>query len=292
MLERIGRIAIPEKVRLAIFGGIFAVCMMIALGTKKASTPDIKVAFVGNSMIYYNDFPRFMESLSNGHLTQNSCLHGNANLDSILVWGNGMYKIWNSGAARVYSDDATIHDYGACTVKQLLFGYDEELEEKAAAGDDAVYGNNDDFSTYGDGTNPCISDPYYLQWLDNIYAFQGTPQFDYIVLNDNTRSPARTDTRARSLEVLENVYADWIIETGATPVLLMTYGYSTPYRDMGGLDDVPKFTSLTYEGYRQYAELLESLLPAAQKPRIAPVGEFMCGPATGLQSYFLDGIAR
>jgi hypothetical protein len=41
---------------------------------------------------------------------------------------------------------------------------------------------------------------------------------------------------------------------------------------MGGLESVPEFTSLTYEGYKQYAALLEENLPTSQKPRIAPVG--------------------
>jgi hypothetical protein len=41
---------------------------------------------------------------------------------------------------------------------------------------------------------------------------------------------------------------------------------------MGGLLDVPTFTSLTYEGYRQYAKVLEKGLPETQKPRIAKVG--------------------
>jgi hypothetical protein len=41
---------------------------------------------------------------------------------------------------------------------------------------------------------------------------------------------------------------------------------------MGGLEDVPTFTALTYLGYKQYAELLRQYLPESQEPRIAPVG--------------------
>lgn len=41
---------------------------------------------------------------------------------------------------------------------------------------------------------------------------------------------------------------------------------------MGDLDDVPTFTALTYEGYKQYADLLRTYLPKSQEPRIAPVG--------------------
>ena len=91
-------------------------------------------------------------------------------------------------------------------------------------------------------------------------------------MNDNTRAPARESTREESLEVLEQVYVPWLQEMGSTPILLFTYAYWTPYRDMQGLGTIPEFTSLTYEGYKQYANLLEETLPASQKPRIAPVG--------------------
>jgi hypothetical protein len=37
--------------------------------------------------MYYNDFPRMMEELSDGYMTQNSCLHGNANFRTILQMG-------------------------------------------------------------------------------------------------------------------------------------------------------------------------------------------------------------
>jgi hypothetical protein len=218
-----------------------------------------------------------MEALSGGHITQNSCLHGNANLETILTWGNGMYKIWSAGAARVYNDDYTVWDFGACTVHQLLFGYDDTLETKVELYmmgnySDMFGNNNDDFSTYIDGSNPCVQDENYYAWLKRQYADKGTPHFNYIVINDNTRSPARNDTRAQSLDILSHTYVKWFKTTGAVPILMSTYGYWTPYRDMGGLDDVPTFTSLTYEGYRQYADLLTQKLPSHLAPRIAPVG--------------------
>jgi hypothetical protein len=48
--------------------------------------PYIKVAMIGNSMQYYNDLPRFLEPYPMG-IEQNSCLHGDSNLHSILVTG-------------------------------------------------------------------------------------------------------------------------------------------------------------------------------------------------------------
>lgn len=36
--------------------------------------------------------------------------------------------------------------------------------------------------------------------------------------------------------------------------------------------DIPTFTSRLYQGYQQYAEILQLQLPQSQAPRIAPVG--------------------
>ena len=41
---------------------------------------------------------------------------------------------------------------------------------------------------------------------------------------------------------------------------------------MTGLTDIPIFMSLTYEGYREYAEAVGQYLPEEQQPKLAPVG--------------------
>jgi hypothetical protein len=250
--------------------------------------PDISVAFVGNSMQYYNDFPRLMEALSDGHITQDSCLHGDATIRTLLHTGNGMYPKFMTGNAVVdlgdadnvhdnQDDDADfmIHDYGACTVRQLFFGEDTRLPDQDQLQNyyDDYFSIDDDGDEYyiDDGTNPCFEDHNYLYYLESKYA-QNPPRWDYIVINDNTRSPARNNTRQASLQELESYYVPWLKQSGATPVFLLTHAYWTDWRDMTGLEDVPTFTSLTYMGYRQYAELLEKYLPTSQKPRIAPVG--------------------
>jgi hypothetical protein len=53
---------------------------------------------------------------------------------------------------------------------------------------------------------------------------------------------------------------------------MVTHAYWSSYRDMSGLTDIPTFMSLTYEGYREYAEMVAGLLPEEQQPRLAPVG--------------------
>lgn len=39
------------------------VTLVVAVAFPKLDTPYVKVAMIGNSMIYYNDFPRFMGEL-------------------------------------------------------------------------------------------------------------------------------------------------------------------------------------------------------------------------------------
>lgn len=249
--------------------------------TRPPDLPFVNVAFIGNSMMYYNDLPRLMEKLGDGHIYQDSCLHGGATLSSILVWGNGMYDKWTTGTARVGEpgQGQAMYDFGACSVPQLLFGFDEDLgtklEQADYADDDASLAETtiaDDFFSYYDQSNPCIRHETYYEYLEDKYATEGTPNWDYIIMNDNTRSPARYESRREGIEVLQNYYLPWIQELGATPILISTYGYWSPYRDMGGLSDVPTFTSLTYAGYLQYAKVLEDDLPPGQKPRVAKVG--------------------
>jgi hypothetical protein len=183
-----------------------------------------------------------------------------------------MQNIWSGGNARVANENVTIHDYGACTVPQLLFGYDANLEERIGEQNgNLVY--TDDFSSFNDGVNPCLQDGgTYYEYLQEKFELEGPVEYDFIIMNDNTRSPARSATRTAILEVLEALWVPMLTKSGATPVFISTYGYSTPYRDMGGLSSVPEFTSLTYEGYREYAEILQEVLPMEQKPRIALVG--------------------
>jgi hypothetical protein len=284
MIHRIGRIALPPVapwVGPAAITAVVAFAVLVALVVKPPSLPYIKVAMIGNSMQYYNDLPRFLEAISDGRIEQNSCLHGDSNLHSILVMGSGMYQHWKSGSSRiaVNNTDSKIYDFGACTVPQLLFGYDEDLETRAAeiydsGNDDSVEKStdNDDFYSYYDSLNPCLRSEEYLTYLNSLYQERGPPQYDFIFINDNTRSPARNETRQLGLQTLEEKYLPWFLETGATPVFLMTHAYWSPYRDMGGLGDVATFTALTYEGYKQYADLLRTYLPKSQEPRIAPVG--------------------
>ena len=158
-----------------------------------------------------------------------------------------------------------IYDYGACTPEQLMLGTDPRL-------DDPGYAQPEDVST--GNLNPCHEDPYYFRWAKAHFR-ASTPDWDVVMINDNTRNPARASSRARSLAFLEQFWVPLLQKSGATPVFLWTHAYSvesTPTRNMTGLEDVANFTSLTYAGIKAYVDILKPHLPESQEPRIAPVG--------------------
>lgn len=217
------------------------------------SDGNLTVAFVGNSMMFVNDLPRLMEAMSGFQLVQDSCLHGSLNFGSILRKGNGMYGKFMEPPNR--NDD--FEDLGACTVTQLLLGEDPNLKPGNANG---YYVN--------DGTNPClVNESYYNQRQNRTGSRSPAPIWDFVVLNDRTTYPAVPSLRNQSISSLRDSYAPLILQTGATPVLYVTYAY--PEQQVG---DIPTFTSRVWEGYMQYAAVLAEVLPISQQPILAPVG--------------------
>ncbi|GKY94909.1 hypothetical protein MPSEU_000455800 [Mayamaea pseudoterrestris] len=235
------------------------------------------VAFIGNSITFANDLPRFMQALSRKRIQQQSCLHGSLSLRSHLTHGNGMYHKWNTKQAL---DDNGQYDFGSCTVPQLLFGYDDNL----ASGNENGYYKND-------GKNPCFSDSSYYDYMAATYEQQGPPQWDFVVMNDRTTFPAVYDLRQKSLNALQNYYVNYLQTTGAQPVLLMTYAYNyqafynvTNDDDNSNGDDddddddpistqvgdIAEFSSHLYHGYMQYARLLNESLE--RQTLVAPIG--------------------
>jgi hypothetical protein len=197
------------------------------------------VAFVGNSITFVNDLPRLMEALSWNTIDQNSCLHGSLSFVSILSKGNGMYNKWKTSTA-VLTDTSSsttspMYDFGACTVRQLLLGYDKYLTE-----------NNVNGHYTDDGMNPCFQDANYYEYLTELYSVSAAAgssssfiQWDYVVMNDQTVQPGLQRRRKRSLRSLRRVYAKLFNQTTTTvPVLLSTYGYDKSLYDDDDADDL------------------------------------------------------
>jgi hypothetical protein len=225
-------------------------------GNGNMADRSISVAFIGNSMQYYNDLPRIMVEISEGDITQNSCYRPGTSLKTIVTHGNGMPNYWNTSAALINGTD--LYDFGACTVKQLLFGKDTHLEKLALK----------KFKHNPVADNPCLAFPKYLDYLNNYYA-ENKPKWDFLVLSDNSRNAFRMTSREEGLHALRTIYVPLFRRSGAIPVFLDTHAY---FDYTGETHDIPTFTSVTYEGYQQYAATLEPFLPSWQKPRIAPSG--------------------
>ncbi|KAL7545809.1 hypothetical protein ACHAWF_009162 [Thalassiosira exigua] len=83
-----------------------------------------RVAFLGNSILYYNDTPRFLVNLGQGAIEhQDSCLRGGTNLVQLWTLGNGMRKHgFATEAARIGNslEGNDAYDVGAPNVKALL----------------------------------------------------------------------------------------------------------------------------------------------------------------------------
>jgi len=227
----------------------------------------VHIAHMGNSFQFVNDLPRVLQSMGQGRIYQDSVLHGSLTFVSLLRRGNGMYYRWKSDAA--YNETTGFYDYGACSMAQLLLGYDEKLY---------------DFDTYyyDDGKNPCAKDQDYLAFRDAQQqellqkTARTTPKWDYVVMNDQSVSPTIYQKRLKSAAALKSIYAPVLEQIWATPILIQTWAYDADAADnhatMEFLVDVPTFTSLLVEGYELYFQTLSAALPSQLQPKIAPVG--------------------
>jgi hypothetical protein len=91
-----------------------------SLGQCTESGGAISIAFLGNSILYFNDCPRLVQHMLQQRFStvvQDSCLRGGATLPSLLDKGNGMRDKFQTPPA-VKADGK--HDIGAATVKSLL----------------------------------------------------------------------------------------------------------------------------------------------------------------------------
>lgn len=84
-----------------------------------------RVAFIGNSILYFNDCPRLLQHMMGGSMIQDSCLRGGANLSTLWSGGNGMKRIFGSPNGRIRNENSNSggkhgHDIGASTVEELL----------------------------------------------------------------------------------------------------------------------------------------------------------------------------
>jgi len=183
------------------------ICSMSTTYTNTSS----RVAYVGNSIIYFNDTPNVVDRCSDVDQIHSCCMRGGGSLCSLIEMGSNMKKVFKDGS-----------DYGPDRLEGLLVE------------------NNGDV-----GEN-----------------------WDFVVMNDFTQSPARKETRFATLNILSKYYAPKLSKS--TVILLETWGYVeegvNASEDLGTFEE---FQDDLVQGYKAYKKLLEK---CNVQCRVAKVG--------------------
>ena len=202
-----------------------------------------RVAFLGNSIIYYNDCPRFLMNLGKGSVKyQDSCLRPSTNLTELWEQGNGMNQ-----------------PYGFAT--------------EAAKNPDI----DEDLYLFGPPTEPMnmydVGAPTVNALLECSDENKGKEKWDFVVMNDHTQAPARLDSRKTTQTFLLEKYLPLILENQATLVIIETAAYQRPgINNSKDLGSAHEFQRRVREGIQSYLEALHPKFPETLQPRIAPVG--------------------
>lgn len=96
-----------------------------ATAGRGASPKELRVAFLGNSILYYNDCPRVIEEMlktNNFTVVQDSCLNGAETIPSLFAKGSNMDETFGDSENAKEPDGSL--DIGAQTVQDLLSAQD------------------------------------------------------------------------------------------------------------------------------------------------------------------------
>ena len=75
------------------------------------------------------------------------------------------------------------------------------------------------------------------------------------------------------MKVLKEVYTPMFEEVGAVPILLANHASRTDHQRTAKFGGFVNYTKVTNEGYYEYRDFLNDLLPENQTARVAPVGK-------------------
>ena len=108
--------------------------------------------------------------------------------------------------------------------------YDDQFEKE--------YG--DDFFEYNDGSNPCLGNPhYYIYLISTVFSHSQGRNWDYILLNDNTRSAAQEHVATRELVCLGRDISSDVPRNGGETNLSCDKGVLEPIPRHGGTPQRP-----------------------------------------------------
>lgn len=261
--------ALPLTHKVAAVAGVAAV--LLTVGILASKPRNVSVAFVGNSYFYVNDLPRFMESMSHGHIYQDSVLHNSASVLEIIMTGNGMWNKWATseamiGGVRYVRQDGEVdylYDMGACSVTQLLTGHDELVSSGNQLG-----------TFINDGENPCFQSDGYLEHEE---SFDYKKKWDFVVITDQAKRMAYDETRQDALTAFNYTYGPILKKRGIAPVIVQPHSYISSSNNgdgsSTGFSDLATFTANVREGAYVYKKYLNQRLGRFTHARVAPVGD-------------------
>eukprot|EP00927_Polykrikos_kofoidii_P054091 TRINITY_DN48572_c0_g1_i1.p1 TRINITY_DN48572_c0_g1~~TRINITY_DN48572_c0_g1_i1.p1 ORF type:complete len:306 (+),score=39.99 TRINITY_DN48572_c0_g1_i1:78-995(+) len=187
-----------------------------------ADATECRVAFGGNSLIYFNDLPRLFEAIAgeSRKILHDCCLRGGANLTSLFEKGNGMsekFNTTNALLAQVEEGSEPRFDIGSPTISALL---------EDARGWDFLVMND------------------YTQGPARVEAGTAGPNA----------------TRGASVEVLRTKYAPLLVASRARPVLVQTWAYREHTKGSEDLGDHVEFDRRLAEGTEVCASALDAAM--------------------------------
>ena len=208
----------------------------------------VRVAFIGNSIQYYNDCPRFVANLSSHRIIEHQ--------DSYLRGGANLSELW----------DGMAHGAPHWASMRNAFATEEEMMMMNADGGGAADGG-------GSNDHNCDVGSPTVQALLGCDPNNKKDRWDYVVINDHTQGPAREESRKATQQILLDKYLPLIIDNGATLIIIETAAYRYPgvhgSEDLGSTQD---FQQKIRQGVQSYIHALRTKLPETIQPRMAPVG--------------------
>jgi len=134
--------------------------------------------------------------------------------------------------------------------------------------------------------NSTSEEPSYDIGAPSVQALLENDSFDFAILNDHTQSPAREESRDKTLRALEQDYAPLLLQSSIVPIFIQTAAYRIP--EIRGTEDLgssfEEFQALLEEGYEQYKQQMDVFFEQQDnnnntnssslvlKAHIAPVG--------------------
>lgn len=223
--------------------------------TGEPSSPTFRIAHIGNSIQYYNDCPRVLEKM----------LLATA-LGKVIDLNDPERNKW------VRSDLCL---RGGATIPSL-WEKGNGMAVKFASRPDSILEGDDGY----DIGKPTVADLLKTQ--------EGADRYwDFVIVNDHTQSPVRSERKNESQAALKANYFPAIAEgmeasnntnKNTTIIFVQTMAYKSPVKDSEDLGTFDEFTESLAKGYNEYVKLAEEFASSrfpnqeALKTTVAPLG--------------------